>query len=125
MTESESRDLARLLTRLLREPPTALHPEWRRGANLLLSSRPDATGVLLRRVVELEAALAAGPTAAVVDPLVPSPLAPPVPNAPRSVLRDAGVVAAGVAAGVVGGGLVLGALDAAFDLDDDLSGLLD
>lgn len=134
MTDTESRDLSRLLTRLLREPEAALHPEWRRAANLLMSSRPDATAALLRRVVTLEATLAQAAAAtqppghASIDGAALTSAPPAAPDAPRyaaaparSLLRDA----TAVAAGVVGGGLVLGALDAVFDGDDDLSGLID
>lgn len=126
-----------IVNRLLREPERPLPAEFRRGAAMLESARPDATARLLQRVLELETAMRAlrsavdqaaiGPAAVDPVPTGGEPATAGADAAPgvattagatappgRGALRDVAVVAAGV----VGGGLVLAGLDALFDGDD-------
>lgn len=133
MNDAETRELRRLLNAVLAEPDTALDAEWRRAANLLTSSRPDAAARLLRRLVAAGVAPPQATTRAKPDgPPVTSdasaevdvpPAAPPLqdgPPAPASTTRQVATLAVGVGAGVVGGGLVLAGLDALLGDEGDL-----
>jgi hypothetical protein len=133
MTDAETRELHRVLNAVLAEPDTPLGAEWRRAANLLASSRPDATARLLRRLVT--GSLAQSPVTAPAGPDAASaasarsteaqdvPDIPPSQDgrpAPASTTRQVATLAVGVGAGVVGGGLVLAGLDALLGDEGDL-----
>ncbi|MCU0774221.1 MAG: hypothetical protein MUC74_06850 [Ideonella sp.] len=133
MTDAETRELHRVLNAVLAEPDTPLGAEWRRAANLLASSRPDATARLLRRLVA--GTIAQAPVTAPASPDAPPAtsvgvieadgrpaLAPSQDGrpAPASTTRQVATLAVGVGAGVVGGGLVLAGLDALLGDEGDL-----
>jgi hypothetical protein len=133
MTDAETRELHRMLNAVLAEPDTPLDAQWRRAANLLTSSRPDATARLLRRLVasslvQAQVTAPANPDAAAVAAAWPTEAddraaAPPLQDgrpASASTPRQAATLAVGVGAGVVGGGLVLAGLDALLGDEGDL-----
>lgn len=87
--------VSQVLGRLLQQPEPLRDLELDRALQRLQAARPDAAYLLLHRVMVLECALQQlrqGADAAASN-------APPRPEATRSFLRDAAVVAAGVVAG--------------------------
>ncbi len=119
MNRDESDRLWTLVRRLQRAPEALDDVEARRALTVLTASRSDAAYLLLQRVLVLELALehirqqrtAAVPPEPAVQAAAPdaaAAAAAPGPWRTSPFLRDAAVIATGVA----GGGLLLGALSA-------------
>ncbi len=135
MDAYERQLMTRVVNDLLRQPDPLKDVDAERALAMLVSSRSDATYLLLQRTLVLEAALeqvqwqmqrlreaqaveqgaALALPAAAAQPVRPGAPAASAMSAPHGFLRDAAVISAGV----VGGSLLVRGVESLFDEDTD------